>query len=122
MRRIPRVCLIALAGRIHEVPEKLFFRREHEKRSGNLPLDKFVKWWNPENNGLLYLPNWRRFVEYLRAVRDATLPSREACLSYGYVLRWWWWHRPILWRDVLMAAIKLQRLPASAFRRRTTEI
>jgi glycosyltransferase involved in cell wall biosynthesis len=113
---------VALAGRIHEVPERLFFRREHAKRSGNLSPDKFVKWWNPDNRGLLYLPNWRRFIEYLRAVGNAGLSPGEACLSYIHVMRWLWWHRPILWRDLSTAAMKIQRLPLSAFRRRTTEV
>jgi glycosyltransferase involved in cell wall biosynthesis len=113
---------LALAGRTHEIPEKLFFRREHARRSGKLPLDKFVKWWNPDNRALLYLPSWRRFVEYLRAVGDAGLSPREACLSYIHVMRWFRWHWPILWRDLAMAAVKLQRLPSSAFRRWTTEI
>jgi glycosyltransferase involved in cell wall biosynthesis len=113
---------LALSGRVHEVPEHLFFRREHVKRSGNLPPDKFVKWWNPENRALLYLPNWRRFFEYLRAVRDAALPLGEAWVSYGYVMRWLWWHRPILWRDLSMAAAKIQRLPLWVTRRRITQI
>jgi len=97
---------LAVAGKCYEVPERLFYRREHLKRSGNLPLDEFARWWNPANQAAVYFPYWRRLREYFVAVARSSLPLSERYQCAVHVLRWAHWHRPLLLRDITHAVAK----------------
>lgn len=94
---------LALAGQIYEHPDPLFFRREHPQRSGKLPIKKFAQWWNPKNAAPVYLPQWRRIAEYGRAIAQARLPWREQQRCYTGVLRWVYWRRYHLLRELTSA-------------------
>ncbi|MEM9379148.1 MAG: glycosyltransferase [Planctomycetota bacterium] len=76
---------LLLHGRFHEVPEQLFFKRDHEERSmrASLSYDKRIDWFTGQKSGLLIFPRWRLFAERLRAVSRAPLERRDrsACRS-----------------------------------------
>lgn len=123
---------LALLGRFCEIPEVLFFSREHEKRSvrelpsrikgGRTRLHKYIgtgpvpplEWWDPSKKDIIDFPEWRIAKEYLVAVRDAPIRAadRLRCLMemfYWLVMRW-----PKLGRDLVIAAEQLLVGPPKA--------
>ena len=95
---------LALAGRIYELPDALFFYRDHRDRSARLSIDKYPQWWSPENRAALYFPHWRRFVEYLRAIARADISPSQKMLCSIQVLRWFRWRWPHLAQELTRAA------------------
>lgn len=70
---------LALMGKIHEVPENLFFRRIHPGMSteANKNSRSLAMWFNPANQRRILLPKWKWLKEYLRGVNRARLTSAE---------------------------------------------
>jgi glycosyltransferase involved in cell wall biosynthesis len=80
---------LSMAGKFFELPDRLFFRREHTKRSSRMHIEYFVRWWNPNNrNFWFYFIRCRWLVEFLRAVRSADVSMSERYRCYGEVLKW----------------------------------
>jgi glycosyltransferase involved in cell wall biosynthesis len=95
---------LALLGPFHEIPEFLFFNRDHGKRSTQaLParllenrrrLAKVMAWrpasdwWDTSKKGKPDLPYVTLFWQYFKSIRAApiSLPGRLAC--YAYLLPW----------------------------------
>lgn len=93
---------LALHGRFREVPEPLFFRREHPKRPlymAKTDADK-VAWYDPVMETRIVLPNWRQIFEHGRAVARVrmTLSSKLRC--YFFVARLASWRRGALIKDL----------------------
>ncbi|MFO0982803.1 MAG: glycosyltransferase [Planctomycetota bacterium] len=83
---------MALRGRFHEVPEHLFWRRDHAGQSVRkhpTPRSR-VGWFDPARAGRLVFPTWRLWAEYGRAIRRAPLSRRE---QLGCLLQSAWWLR-----------------------------
>lgn len=81
---------VGLHGRIHEVPEQLFFRRDHPNTSlRTIPnyRDRLA-WFDPEKAGKFTLPYWRNGFEYLKSISRVHLPPSEKASCYGVMLRW----------------------------------
>lgn len=112
---------VALFGRFHEVPEYLFFNREHGDRSSRIAsitirsktrVSKWLgvgplppsEWFDPSKLGKLTFPEWNLVREYWRSVALAPLPGYERLACYGAVLAWLLRHTPKLIRDLLIAA------------------
>lgn len=85
---------LSLMGRIHEIPEYLFFSRNHPEtcsaelcdfRSGNsyqIP----TEWWDPTlAQRIVYTYN---FLGYLRSIRRVPLKWSELFLCYKQILKW----------------------------------
>jgi glycosyltransferase involved in cell wall biosynthesis len=76
---------LGLLGRFAEIPEFLFFPREHPTQSMNMIGDywTYAQWFNPALKDKPTFPHWRMFGEYLRAVVTASVPleDRAACLA-----------------------------------------
>jgi glycosyltransferase involved in cell wall biosynthesis len=96
---------VVLAGKCHEVADRLFHRREHQKRSGNLPLNEFARWWNPANRARVRFPYWRRLREYHIAVAGSRIPASDKVRCSAHVLRWAYWHRGLLLEDLKQGAV-----------------
>jgi glycosyltransferase involved in cell wall biosynthesis len=81
---------LALLGRFYEVPEHLFFRREHPQRSAraNPNFDERAAWFDPARKGQIQLPRWRWFIEYLLAIKRVRLGWYEELLCYVQMGRW----------------------------------
>lgn len=88
---------ISLMGRVYEVPEYLFFGREHlgsytgqfhskitrtNRNSYRTQLD----WWGASN--WLVLPHLKNCFEYFRSIRRVPLSNSERILCYYEVLKW----------------------------------
>ena len=85
---------IGLIGRIHEIPEYLFFRRKHSKTYTNR-IEGFraassyqmpLAWWNPtKTQRIIFTYN---FLEYFRSVRRVPLKWSERLLCYAQIGNW----------------------------------
>lgn len=81
---------MGLLGKFYEVPEYLFFNREHPQRSSgqekNSPYLR-TQWFVPNaKEGKLVFPRWSIFLGYLNAIKDVPLSLSErtrCCLHLG---------------------------------------
>ena len=97
---------LALLGPFYEVPERLFFRREHPQRSAraNPGLDERAAWFDPARRGQIQLPRWRWFFEYLLSVKRVRLSWYEKLYCYVQVGTWVRWHWRKMTSDLVGAA------------------
>ncbi|MGI0492602.1 glycosyltransferase family 2 protein [Alkalinema pantanalense CENA528] len=111
---------VALFGRFHEIPEFLFFNREHGNRSSRVasitirsqtqvsrwlgvgPLPP-TEWFDPAKLGKLTFPEWNLVREYASSVNLLPLSFSERLACYGAVGYWFIRHIPKLVRDLLIA-------------------
>ena len=97
---------LGLLGRLYEVPEYLFFRRDHPDTSGRkFNMYRRLAWYDPKKTGKLYFPYWRMGAEYLRAAFRAPLPPGDRLRAAGIVLRWYGLKRRQLTEDVKAALV-----------------
>lgn len=70
---------LLMHGAFDEIPEELFYKRDHEDRSmrAAIPYDARHKWFTGEAPGCLLWPRWRALRERLSAIARAPLSSRE---------------------------------------------
>jgi glycosyltransferase involved in cell wall biosynthesis len=82
------LALLSIYGRFHELPDYLFFQREHEGRSVKGRDHEVTAWFDPSRGEEIVFPFWRISWEYLRiAVKGTTgLGERLRCL--WEVARW----------------------------------
>lgn len=82
---------LALRGQFYEVPERLFFRREHPAMSvrAHRSAAARARWFDPHNHGRGHLtPRWRLLREYLYTIARAPLPANERARCYGRMALW----------------------------------
>jgi len=81
---------LALRGQIWQVPEPLFFRRDHPQTSlrANASLKERERWFDPSWRGRIYLPCWRWLIEYVRSSRRVPLRAGERLRVYAVLLGW----------------------------------
>ncbi|WAL62608.1 glycosyltransferase family 2 protein [Thermocoleostomius sinensis] len=88
---------LALLGTFYQVPEVLFFSREHPQQSsqryrnrqkGGHDYHAYNVWWNPDNASKLCVPTWKIFSEFCLAAAESpiTIPGKLGC--YFAALRW----------------------------------
>ena len=81
---------LALRGPFAEIPEPLFFSRDHpqryvrmaNERNQNEPSLKQL-WWDPAQRKLDRFPRWRRYADYARAVWDHPLSTADRVRCLG---------------------------------------
>jgi glycosyltransferase involved in cell wall biosynthesis len=81
---------ISLAGRIYEIPDILFFRREHSQAYTNRNHTSYqeqLAWWTKTNTPKLVFPYWRRYLEYSKSVRQMPLKWSERQLCYAQIVK-----------------------------------
>jgi glycosyltransferase involved in cell wall biosynthesis len=91
------VAELSLMGRIYEIPEVLFFWREHQKSYTTMfygserkdtveRLRAELTWWSSDNG--TYFPHWVNCAEYFRSVNRVplSLPQRFSC--YAKIFEW----------------------------------
>jgi glycosyltransferase involved in cell wall biosynthesis len=123
---------LSLLGRFCEIPEVLFFSREHETRSvrqvpsrvkgGRTRLHKYIgtgpvpplEWWDPSKKGVIDFPEWRIAGEYLMAVRNAPIGARDRLMCLAEMAHWLVIRWPKLGRDLIIAAEQLLAGPPKA--------
>lgn len=109
---------LALYGQIYEIPDCLFLRRLHPLISTtvNETEQALAEWYDPKMKGKLVFPRWRRFNEYLRAIRRAPLSCSEKSRCAVQVLRFVL--IPGRWKGVVEDLVAAARtLPAVLARR-----
>jgi len=89
---------LSLAGRIFEIPEYLFFRRDHEQAYTNRYYSKKIKihdhrteslWWTGNTKKpLITLPYWKNCVEFFRSVHRSSLKWSEKLSCYHEIGKW----------------------------------
>lgn len=88
---------IGLMGRIYEIPECLFFQRDHpesytsiyygHKQSPTVNrLRKEMAWWSKDY--WTSFPYWKNCIEYFRSVNRVPLNWSERLLCYAQIFRW----------------------------------
>ena len=113
---------LALFGRFYEIPEPLFFNRNHTDRSvqtrpdmtirGRSQIGKWIgtgplpptEWFDPSTKGKIVFPEWRLLREYAAAINKTPLSPQDRAQCYLYLSGWMVRNLHKLLRDVLIAA------------------
>ncbi len=91
------VAELGLMGRIYEIPECLFYWRDHPDSYTSRfygsnredTLDRLLEeaaWWSKDSGS--YFPHWKNCIEYFKSVNRVTLPASERLLCYSQILGW----------------------------------
>lgn len=81
---------LGLMGRFHEIPEYLFFNRDHPDKSiyKYSTFRDYAIFYDPRNRGRILLPRWRMAYEYVAAVRSVPLTRGTRVRCYLRLGRW----------------------------------
>ena len=84
---------LALMGRLTEIPEYLFSRRDHPEMSGraNPTAEAIAAWFDPENKKKRLMPMSRLLWEHIKAISRVPMPLTERLRCYSLLrifLRW----------------------------------
>jgi glycosyltransferase involved in cell wall biosynthesis len=82
---------LGLLGKLFEVPEYLFHRRDHPQASGRL----------------FNMVNWKIAVEYIRAINRVPLTRKEKIACYRVMVRWFIKRRSALLEDIKAAILQI---------------
>jgi glycosyltransferase involved in cell wall biosynthesis len=88
---------IGLMGRIYEIPECLFFWRDHPDSYSSIfygdgharsrsRLQEEMAWWSKDD--WTSFPHWKNCIEYFRSVNRVQLKWFERLLCYDQIFRW----------------------------------
>lgn len=88
---------LSLYGRIVEIPEYLFLRRDHSeaytrkfcddnKFRATKGLDQQISWWSASS--WINNTNWKNFQEFFKSVNRVPLTISERVLCYREIFRW----------------------------------
>ena len=114
------VAELSLMGRIYEIPECLFFWREHPDSYTSMfygsdrkdTLDRLraeAAWWSKENG--TYFPHWKNCVEYFRSVNRVPLKLSERFLCYNQIFGWFIEEgRRFMARDIILFLLQHSNL------------
>ena len=82
---------LGLMGRFHEIPEYLFFNRDHPDKSiyKYSTFRDYAVFYDPRNRGKILLPRWRMGYEYLKAIGNVPLSWRTRFGCYMRLGRLW---------------------------------
>ena len=100
---------IGLLGRFHEIPEYLFFNRDHPDRSirACTDLQKSIAWWNPAKAGHNAFPYWSLFYQYLRSVNHFPLSLNERLYCYKHLGKWTRLYYRKLIKDLIISVLPI---------------
>jgi hypothetical protein len=107
---IPLLVELALLGRWHEVPERLFLRRIHEtsSRQGNVTMLQVAHWFDPER-GRPLAPRTRMVAECLRSIGRTDLPASVRARAAAAFLSTWMLRRVRVRGGEAKAAVRQRR-------------
>jgi hypothetical protein len=93
---------LALLGPFSLIPEALFFRRMHAKRSTKMyPLHARIGWYDPSAAGRVVFPYWKLLIEFRRVFRASALHWHDKARCYGALAIWVLREREKLAADLL---------------------
>jgi len=106
---------LALLGKFYELPEYLFFRRDHPQSSMRAySKGERVAWFDPHHRNRYQNFYWTIFIEYLRSIHNVQsgLSTTDKLRCYWEVARWGIWRRRYLGNELLgSTAERVRRLP-----------
>ncbi|WNZ29229.1 MAG: glycosyltransferase family 2 protein [Candidatus Bathyarchaeota archaeon] len=89
---------LSLAGQMFEIPEYLFFRREHEQAYTNIYYSNKIKihdhsieslWWTGNTKKpIVTLPCWKNCLEFFKSVNRSSLQLSEKLSCYNEIGKW----------------------------------
>lgn len=96
---------LVLHGEFCEIPEYLFFKRDHPHRSmrAHRPFKERIAWYDPAKKGQLHLTRWKWFFEYLAAIRRVRMSWGEKARCYIQMVKWFIWNWLWLAKDLIKA-------------------
>ena len=99
---------LAMLGKIHEIPEKLFLRRDHPRASvREYKLQQRGTWFDPNITARFQFARWRLWRGHIRSVRHTPIPRVDKLRCYYLVGRWGIWNFKNLRREAAIFVIKL---------------
>ncbi len=93
---------LSFLGEFYEVPEYLFYIREHTNRSVHRSYQEIAAWFDPLNKGKIVFPLWREFFENIFAIQDSNLSFQDKISCYTDMGRWISWRWKRLVKEVIM--------------------
>lgn len=102
---------LAIQGQFAELPDTLFYFREHPERSvwQSKTFAGTLSWYDTSRRTRIQLPRCRLVLEFCRSIHQSDLSPSEALESYLSVMRWCKWHWAPIARDLKMASVQLLR-------------
>jgi len=99
---------MALYGKHHTLPERLFYRRYHEEQSTKGALKDFqnrIVWHDTSLKGKIIFPRWLRLLGYIKVLKNAPLNFFERVKCFSVLFRWVFYTKAIrgLIKDILLA-------------------
>jgi glycosyltransferase involved in cell wall biosynthesis len=97
---------LALRGAICQIPERLFFRRDHPRTSIRThgSVRRVIAFVDPHKTGDFQLPHWRWLAEYSRAISRVPIDPVDKLKCYGTLGMWLCRYSHRLFKDVLLVA------------------
>lgn len=111
---------LGLLGRYFEIPEYLYYNREHPQKSWNFYKNyrDYTVWLDPTKAGKILLPRWRMGFEYVKAIASVELHWREKFRCYLQMSFWVKMFWKSLIANVLIAALQIVTLPFRFLKRK----
>lgn len=99
---------LGLRGRMCEISEYLFHRRDHPQTSGRaFDIYKRLAWFDPTKKRSLNLVYWRVGTEYLKSIFRVPLPLKQRLAALRTLARWFIFRRRWLVEDIKAALIQI---------------
>lgn len=100
------IARMALLGQFYEIPEYLFFNREHSQRSSQTSPYLRTTWFDPTaKKGKLVFPKWSVFLGHLNSIKQVPLSLYEQTRCYLIMGAWLSKRWDQLVKELLKAAI-----------------
>ena len=96
---LPLAAELALRGEFYEIPQPLFFYREHSQTSRAIRKDAgslaLLNWYNSQTTRKFSLTNWTLLFQYIKVINRVPITFSEKLYCYGQMGRWvsWKWKR-----------------------------
>lgn len=97
---------LLLHGEFYEIPEYLFFKRDHPGTSvrSHRTYRERIAWYDPAKKGRLQLTKWKWFFAYLAAIERVQISWSEKVRCYIQMAKWVLWNWMFLLKDLMKAA------------------
>lgn len=108
---------LALLGKMVEIPQGLFYRRDHPGSSVRAlkPAER-TAWFDPSLKGARSYVQWRLGWEFMRSLVHLPLSLRTRLIGMLEVVRWGLWRRTLLGAEAqIWMWYQAQRLPSPVY-------
>jgi glycosyltransferase involved in cell wall biosynthesis len=94
---------LALYGPFYEIPEYLFYHREHSLRSAKIHRDlhSYMTWWAPKKANQIRFPNWKILFEQLMVIKKVPLNHIDKIKSYLQMVKWIYINKKEMMSDII---------------------